>query len=97
MKLIFERIYSVEKQIIELTVAGKDIAFEPNIAAYNKLINDMSMDNKVSPAHNYLMRIVTAETKDNLADILKLPGAALQLVNEVNKRFAPELDIVAKN
>ena len=40
---------------------------------------------------------MTAETKENLAEILKLPGAALQLVNEVNKRFAPELDIVAKN
>ena len=32
-----------------------------------------------------------------LDDLLKRPGAALQLVNAVNAEFAPELDITVKN
>ncbi|MFU0445271.1 putative phage tail assembly chaperone [Pseudocitrobacter faecalis] len=82
---------------IKLAVAGVDVVFEPNQTAYNKFINDMAMDNKVAPAHNYLNRIVTAETKEALAEILKRPGAALQLVAKVNEIYAPELEIEVKN
>lgn len=82
---------------IKLAVAGVDVVFEPNQTAYNKFINDMAMDNKVTPAHNYLNRIVTAETKEALAEILKRPGAALQLVAKVNEIYAPELEIEVKN
>lgn len=81
---------------IKLAVAGVDVVFEPNQTAYNKFINDMAMDNKVAPAHNYLNRIVTAETKEALAEILKRPGAALQLVAKVNEIYAPELEIEVK-
>lgn len=48
---------------IKLSVCGADIVFEPNQTAYNKLINEMAMDNKVAPANNYLMRIVTRKRK----------------------------------
>lgn len=82
---------------IKLAVAGVEVVFEPNQTAYNKFINDMAMDNKVAPAHNYLNRIVTAETKEALAEILKRPGAALQLVAKVNEIYAPELEIEVKN
>ncbi|BEA72136.1 hypothetical protein D9F79_08980 [Escherichia coli] len=82
---------------IKLTVGGVDITFEPNQTAYNKFINEMAMDNKVAPAHNYLTRIVAAETKDALAEILKRPGAALQLAGKVNEIYAPELEIEVKN
>ncbi|MGK0668176.1 putative phage tail assembly chaperone, partial [Serratia marcescens] len=46
-----------ENKII-LTIQGKDVAFEPNTTAYNSLINDMAMDNKVAPHVTYLRRIV---------------------------------------
>jgi Protein of unknown function (DUF2765). len=82
---------------IKLAVAGVDIVFEPNQTAYNKFINDMAMDNKVAPAHNYLTRIVTADTKEALTEVLKRPGAALQLVAKVNEIYAPELEIEVKN
>lgn len=83
------------KEII-LSVAGKDIAFEPNEVAYNKFINEMQMDNKVAPAHSYLMRIVRKEDKEALGEVLRLPGAALQIVGEVNKEYAPQLEIFVK-
>ena len=87
----------MEKHLIEFTIAGQAVSFEPNIAAYNKMINEMAMDNKVAPAHSYLMRIVTPETKEALAVILKRPGAALQITTKVNEQFAPELEIISKN
>ncbi|WP_320731678.1 putative phage tail assembly chaperone [Enterobacter roggenkampii] len=82
---------------IKLAVSGVELVFEPNTTAYNKFINDMSMDNKVAPAVAYLNRIVSAESKEALADIIKRPGAALQLVGKINEIFAPELEIEVKN
>ena len=86
---------SKEQQVI-LNIKGKDITFEPNEVAYNKFINEMSMDNKVAPAHSYLTRVVIQADKEALAEILRLPGAALQIVNEVNKEYAPQLEIFVK-
>ena len=82
---------------ITMAVNGTALTFEPNATAYNKFINEMAMDNKVAPANNYLMRIVTPETKEALIDVLKRPGAALQLVSKVNDIYAPELEIEVKN
>ncbi|EAB1471643.1 hypothetical protein E2X98_12340 [Salmonella enterica] len=82
---------------INLVVCKKDITFEPNQTAYNKFINEMAMDNKVAPAHSYLMRIVVPECKEALEDILKRPGAALQLAGKINELYAPELEIEVKN
>ncbi|QCT22581.1 hypothetical protein FEM41_01920 [Jejubacter calystegiae] len=82
---------------VKLAVNGVDLVFEPNYTAYNQFINEMSMDNKVAPANNYLRRIASQDTKEALDTILVLPGAALQLVEEVNKIFAPKLEIEVKN
>ncbi|MEG7490297.1 putative phage tail assembly chaperone [Enterobacter hormaechei] len=85
------------EQKINLVVCGQEIVFAPNQNAYNKFINEMAMDNKVGPAHNYLNRIVEPESKDALAELLKRPGAALQLAGKVNEIYAPELEIEVKN
>ncbi len=62
------------KKIITLTINEKDVSFEPNITAYNGMINDMTMDNKVAPLTTYLKRIVTAESKEYLDELLSFPG-----------------------
>ncbi|WP_449549589.1 putative phage tail assembly chaperone [Lelliottia nimipressuralis] len=85
------------EQKIKFVVCGKEIVFSPNQTAYNKFINEMAMDNKVAPAHNYLNRIVEPESKEALAELLKRPGAALQLAGKVNEIYAPELEIEVKN
>lgn len=82
---------------IEMNIAGKDVSFAPNVTAYNKYINDITISNKIAPAHNFLMRIVTPETKEALEDILKRPGAALQIVSKVMDEYTPELEITVKN
>lgn len=82
---------------IILEIAGKEIHFEPNMTAYNGFINEMAMDNKVAPAHNYLSRIVVKEHKSCLDELLNIPGAALQIATSVNDKYAPKLDIIVKN
>ena len=83
--------------IITLEVAGKELKFAPTMVAYNGFLNDMMPNDKVAPAHNYLKKIVCQESKAELDELLKRPGAALQLVNAVNAEFAPELGITVKN
>ncbi|CAM3632537.1 putative phage tail assembly chaperone [Yersinia ruckeri] len=86
-----------DKHKITLTVNGVDITFEPNTTAYNSFINDMAMDNKIAPAFQYLRRIVNKDNKEALDDILKVPGAALQLAGKINEVYAPQLEIEVKN
>ncbi|MFM5248995.1 MULTISPECIES: putative phage tail assembly chaperone [Aeromonas] len=82
---------------ITLDVAGKELKFAPTMVAYNSFINDMMPNDKVAPAHNYLKKIVCAESKEALDELLKRPSAALQLAGAINKEFAPELEITVKN
>jgi len=82
---------------IELTVNGQALIFEPNTTAYNKFINELSMDNKLAPANNYLRRIVSADSKEALDEILNTPGSALQIATAVNDKYAPKLEIEVKN
>lgn len=84
------------KKIITLTIGDKDISFEPNITAYNGMINDMSMDNKVAPITTYLKRIVCTDSKAFLDELLAIPGAAMQIAELVNKEYAPKLEIIVK-
>ncbi|QCG49478.1 putative phage tail assembly chaperone [Aeromonas schubertii] len=82
---------------LTLTVAGTEITFEPTMVAYNGYINDLLPGDKVAPAHNYLQKIVAQGSKESLAELLKRPGAALQLTAVVNEHFAPQLEISVKN
>ncbi|MGL5129888.1 MAG: putative phage tail assembly chaperone [Aeromonas popoffii] len=82
---------------ITLTIAGTDISFEPTMTAYNGFINNVNMNDKVAPAHNYLKKIVSQESKGALDDLLKSPGAAMQLTGVINTQFAPTLEITVKN
>ncbi|CAI2469914.1 Protein of uncharacterised function (DUF2765) [Serratia ficaria] len=86
-----------EQVKIILDVAGVELVFEPTTTAYNKMVNETGMDNKVAPATNYLRRIVAAESKDALETFLKQPSAGMQIAAKVNERFTPELDIQVKN
>ncbi|WP_421316512.1 putative phage tail assembly chaperone [Aeromonas veronii] len=83
--------------IITLDVAGKELKFAPTMVAYNGFINDMMPSDKVAPAHNYLKKIVCQDSKEALDELLKRPGAALQLAGAINQQFAPDLEITVKN
>ncbi|MDV2101493.1 putative phage tail assembly chaperone [Serratia marcescens] len=86
-----------DKVKIEIKVNGLDLVFEPNVIAFNKFINEMSTDNKVAPASNFLRRIVHPDSKDALDKILALPGGAVKLAGKVNDIYSPELEFEVKN
>ncbi|MHC5175229.1 putative phage tail assembly chaperone [Serratia rhizosphaerae] len=86
-----------ENKSIVLVIAGTEVTFSPDAATYNKYINEMTMTNKVAPAHNFLMRTVDAKSKEALENILKQPGAVLQIVGKVLEEYTPELEIIVKN
>ncbi|NIC26520.1 putative phage tail assembly chaperone [Serratia plymuthica] len=86
-----------DKVKIEIKVNGLDLVFEPNVTAYNKFINEMSTDNKVAPATNFLRRIAHPDSKVELDKILALPGGAVKLVGKVVEIYSPELEFEVKN
>lgn len=87
-----------DKVKIVLTVEGKELVFHPNKTAYNKLLNEMTMDNKVAPVNAYLHRIIAPESKAALSEILtEHVGAEMQISEVINDRYVPKLDIELKN
>ncbi|OCF98836.1 putative phage tail assembly chaperone [Gilliamella sp. wkB308] len=83
---------------ITLTINGTDITFEPTKLAYNSYINDITMNDKIAPATNFLRRTVVADDKEKLNEILeKHVGAALQIIEKIIKQFVPDLEIEIKN
>lgn len=88
---------SDSKKIV-LAVAGVSLSFEPNKTAYNNLINEMTMTNKVAPMATYLGRIVDAESKEALNKLMEdYPGCEMQIVEKVNEIYSPKLEIEVKN
>lgn len=78
---------------ITVNVKGIPFEFEVSVQVYNKYINEMQPNNKVSPASNFLMRSIKAEQKEELREILELPGAPLQIAAAVIEEYAPDLEI----
>ena len=88
---------SKSKKIV-MAVAGVSLSFEPNKTAYNNLINEMTMTNKVAPMATYLGRIVDAESKEALNKLMEdYPGCEMQIVEKVNEIYSPKLEIEVKN
>ena len=84
------------EQRIELEVNGEDLAFNLNLAVYNKFQNASSLVNKVQPATNLLTSTVDDSSKAALMKLLKNPGAALNIVGAVVDEYQPDFEITVK-
>ncbi|MFT5788015.1 MAG: hypothetical protein ACI8SJ_000110 [Shewanella sp.] len=86
----------MKKQIV-LTIAGTDISFSVTTDDYNAYLNEIMPDNKVAPAHNLVMRAVSADHKEQLRGVLdNSPGAAMQIAGLLTQEFAPSIEIAVK-
>ncbi|MDZ7322949.1 putative phage tail assembly chaperone [Kosakonia sacchari] len=86
-----------DKQIITLTVGGTELHFEPNLTAYNQLINASAREkNAVGVVNEYLTKIVTPDSRAALKELLLRPGVGMQISQAVNDEYAPALDIEVK-
>lgn len=83
---------------ITMTVAGVGLVFTPNKTAFNALINEMTMTNKIAPMVTYLGRIVEADSKTQLTELLeRYPGVEMQITEKVNAVYSPQVEIEIKN
>ena len=86
-----------DKHIITLNVAGIELNFEPNLTAYNQLINSSAREkNAVGVINEYLTKIVTPDSRAALKELLLRPGVGMQISQAVNDEYAPALDIEVK-
>ena len=86
-----------DKNIITLDVAGTELKFEPNLTAYNQLINSSAREkNAVGVVNEYLTKIVTPDSRAALKELLLRPGVGMQISQAVNAEYAPALDIEVK-
>lgn len=86
-----------DKNIITLDVAGTELKFEPNLTAYNQLINSSAREkNAVGVVNEYLTKIVAPDSRATLKELLLRPGVGMQISQAVNDEYAPALDIEVK-
>ena len=81
------------QKTITLTVNGQDLTFNMTGAIYDKYINELTLNDKTGPARNMLMRSVAPDSKEALKEVLKLPGAGVQLARALVDEYSPDLDI----
>jgi hypothetical protein len=79
---------------IVLTIQDRDVTFAPTVDVYNDYLNSMMPNNKVAPAHNFVMRCAVPEDKDHVRELLKLPGAAIQIAGTIVEQYTPDLNIM---
>lgn len=85
------------KKHVVLTLGANDINFEVTTETYNGYLNDIMPNNKVAPAHNFIMRSVVDEDKEKLRKVLDdSPGAAMQICGLLQQEFAPAIEISVK-
>ena len=54
------------QKTITLTANKAELTFEVTTDKYNKYINELSLSNKIAPAHNFLMRCVVEDSRPAL-------------------------------
>ncbi|SOB60532.1 Phage protein [Pseudodesulfovibrio profundus] len=81
------------KKTITLDINDKPITFHIEPDDYNRFLNEMQPNNKVSPAHNFLMRTVDEGCKEELKELLLIPGAPLTIVGDLVEEYTPDLRI----
>lgn len=78
---------------VELNVNGTPLAFDVTLDAFNAYLNAMQPTDKVNPSHNFLMRTVQAQHKDDLKELLAIPGACLEIAGSVLEEYKPNVSI----
>lgn len=82
------------KRNIVLTVNKVKLDFEVTATLYEKYLDDLNLNNKISASRNFLVRTATKETKPILIDLLdSLPGGALLICGKLVEEYAPDIEI----
>ncbi|OOF81706.1 putative phage tail assembly chaperone [Rodentibacter caecimuris] len=85
------------KDSVTVNIEGVEFTFMRDNSAYDQMMNDITTDNKVTPIKDYLLTIVAREQKEDLLEIINVPGLAGLLAGKVNEVLVPKINITVKN
>lgn len=94
---LYAQLTGILKDSVTVTFSGVELTFFRDDAAYDQMINDIDSKNKITPIKDYLLAIVNREQREELLNIINIPGLALKLATVVNAEFVPEIEITLKN
>ncbi|WP_102794293.1 putative phage tail assembly chaperone [Bowmanella denitrificans] len=84
-------------QALVILAAGLELNFTVDRDKFNKYTNEISTENKVAPSHNFLVRCVNSESKDDLLKIIdENPGSEIELANVLASDYKPDIGAVVK-
>lgn len=81
------------EKVIKRRVQKQPLEFVVTTEVYAQYVRELSSDNKIAPARNFLMRSVKPEFKESLRELMELPSLDLRLAANLLEEFLPELDI----
>ena len=76
------------------SIQNKDMIFHMTIEKYNHFINEVSLDNQICAAKNYLLMCIDPKQKADLIKLLDSPGFVSSMTGQINKNYAPSLEIM---
>lgn len=86
------------KKPVVVELDGNEFTFNPTVADANNYINELTVDNKVIPAMNYLKRTVEPDQKELLTEYInQVPGLAMELYAKVSTEARGDIKITLKN
>lgn len=61
---------TLDTNLTTVTIGDNDIDFKHETESFNQYLNEMTQNDKINPAFNFLMRTVVDEHKDSLKKII---------------------------
>jgi hypothetical protein len=80
---------------VTLGINDQEVNFNVSLAHYNRFVNSVTADDKVSPASNFLTSTVEPEQKPFLNDVIN-QGYAMELAAALIEGYRPEVTIAVK-
>ncbi len=86
------------KNLITLLIAGLEYKFNVAVQDHSDFIDSAARGESMSAAaHNFVMRTVNTESKEELKKLLKeSPGCEIQMAAMVKGEFSPVLEMSVK-
>lgn len=85
------------EQLLALEIDDLELKFKVTRDIFNKYTNEIQANDKVAPSHNFLMRSVESESKEDLKTYIKEnPGSELDLAGTLSAEYKPDTNIVVK-
>lgn len=78
---------------LDVTVNDTKLVFNVSLADFNAYTNEMQPGNKVGPSNNFLMRTVDKDSREQLKDLLLMPGMVLELATAIVQEYKPAVQI----